>query len=450
MASSPHPRSIAKFLATARKTLAAPRSQRPSPLCLVVGNEAADLDSFCSAFLYAYLRSHTPPHFTLHIPLVNLPRPDLALRNDVDGAFATAAVSRDNLLSLSDLPMSENDKKVGSGLDPHDTRWILVDHNELTGPLAARFANRVVGCVDHHVDECVVPADTGSEPRLIRVCGSAATLVVEHCRETWDYIATHWIGPEGEDKKVTDDRPGLPSQLARLVLGPILVDTQALKARSKVTPADEEIAALTEAQIRSDQGGEAYDRIAWYEELCQLKEDLTGFSYRDALRKDYKEWAAPSPIDDNPDGAGVIRLGISTIPKPFDYLLENVGPVETLVEETRGWARERGLDLVGIMTVRPEANHQISRELMVWAFNERAVAVARSFAAGWGEDLQLERWGQGELDSAASASTLGSNAADDTRASEWRMCWHQKNHEHSRKQVAPMLREAMKQAPPRL
>ncbi|KAL8391872.1 hypothetical protein RB595_002175 [Gaeumannomyces hyphopodioides] len=452
MPSSPHPRSIAGFLATARKTLATPRSRRSSPLCLVVGNEAADLDSFCSAFLYAYLRSHTPPHFTLHIPLVNLLRPDLALRNDVDGAFAAAAVSRDDLLSLSDLPTaSENDKAIGSGLDPDDTRWILVDHNELTGPLAARFANSVVGCVDHHVDEGVVPADTGPEPRLIRVCGSAATLVVEYCRETWDYIAARWTGPEGEeDQKATDGRAGLPSQLARLVLGPILVDTQVLKARSKVTPADEEIAALAEAQIRSDQGGEAYDRIEWYEELCRLGEDLTGFSYRDALRKDYKEWTAPSPIDGSPSGAGAIRLGMSTIPKPFDYLLENVGPVETLIDETRSWARERGLDLVGIMTIRPEANHQISRELMVWAFNQRAVAVARSFAAGWGDDLQLERWGQGELDSASLTSTLSNSAADGAPASEWRMCWHQKNAEHSRKQVAPMLREAMKQAPLRL
>jgi hypothetical protein len=41
MPSSPHPRSISGFLATARRALAAPKGQRPSPLYLVVGNEAA-------------------------------------------------------------------------------------------------------------------------------------------------------------------------------------------------------------------------------------------------------------------------------------------------------------------------------------------------------------------------------------------------------------------------
>lgn len=375
----------------------------------------------------------------------------MALRNDVDGAFAAAGVSRADLLSLSDLPTaSENDTTVGSGLDPDDTRWILVDHNELTGPLAARFAHRVVGCVDHHVDEGVVAANTGSEPRLIRVCGSAATLVAEYCRETWDCIVAHWTGPEGEEgKKAAAGQTGLPSQLARLVLGPILVDTQSLKARSKVTPADEEMAALAEAQIRSDQGGEAYDRVGWYEELCGLKEDLSGFTYRDVLRKDYKEWTAPSPSDGSLDGVGAIRLGMSSVPKPLDYLLENIGPVEKLVLETRHWAMERGLDLVGIMTVRAEADQQISRELMLWAFNDRAVSVARAFAAARGEELQLERWGQGKLDN-ASLVTPGtvSDSSLDAPPSAWRMCWHQRNAEASRKQVAPMLREAMKQAPP--
>lgn len=419
MPPSPHPRSIAGFLAAARRTLAAPKSTRKTPLHLVVGNEAADLDSFCSAFLYAYLRSHTAPNYTLHIPLANIPQEDIGLRRDVESVFATAGVPRDDLISLSHLADTHD-------LKPEDTRWILVDHNELTGPLSQRgFGKMVVGCIDHHVDEGTVPVDTGDEPRVIRTCGSNVSLVMEYCRATWDQIASE-TGPPRHDSGETDaENTSVLTQLARIAMGPVVADTHCLKSKSKTTPLDLEMAAMLEARIQSE--NVKYDREAYFDQLGQLKEDIGGFSYRDVLRKDYKEWTS--------DGEnGRQRLGISAVPQGFSYLLDRVGSRDDLARDLREWASERQLDMVSIMTVRSDGDG-LARELLLYAINERAAATARRFTEIYTKELQLEPWGNGgELD----------DYGDEPGRTEWRRCWHQRYTEHSRKQVAPMLRETMK------
>ncbi|KAI6350836.1 hypothetical protein MCOR25_010350 [Pyricularia grisea] len=419
MPPSPHPRSITGFLATAKRALVAPKSTRQAPLHLVVGNEAADLDSFCSAFLYAYLRSHTAPNYTLHIPLANIPHEDIHLRRDVESVFATAGVQRDQLISLSNLPGEED-------LRPEDTKWILVDHNELTGPLAQRgFGKSVVGCIDHHVDEGTVSVDTGDEPRIIRPCGSNVSLVLEYCRETWNQISRGTSDSREDADAIQPGGPSVAAQLARFTMGPVLADTHCLKSKSKTTPLDIETAEMLEERIKSEKL--EYDREAYFDELGQLKEDITGFSYRDVLRKDYKEWIST-------DQEGTQRLGVSSVPQGFNYLLQHVGPKEDLFRDVREWAKERQLDLVSIMTVQPDGE-QLARELLLCAFNKRAIITARKFTERYTEELHLETWGEGgELD----------DYGDEDGRVEWRRCWHQHNREHSRKQVAPMLRETMK------
>ena len=62
-----------------------------------------DLDSLCSAVVFAYLRSHTQPKNTLHIPLANIPREDLSLRPELTKALSYAGVGSEDLLTLSDL-----------------------------------------------------------------------------------------------------------------------------------------------------------------------------------------------------------------------------------------------------------------------------------------------------------------------------------------------------------
>ena len=83
-----------------------------------------------------------------------------------------AGLTLKDLLTLSELP----------DLKPEETRWLLVDHNSLTGPLT-KYSEQVTGCVDHHADEDVVRKD--ASPRVVEPCGSCMSLVVDEERQIW-------------------------------------------------------------------------------------------------------------------------------------------------------------------------------------------------------------------------------------------------------------------------
>ncbi|KAK2767351.1 exopolyphosphatase [Colletotrichum kahawae] len=390
--------SLRAFLASARSALVAPAAQRKSPLTLVVGNESADLDSLCSAVIYAYLRTTNPPH-TLHIPISNLPRDDLKLRPEMTAALAHADLKPADLLTLDDIPPS---------LPADDTRWVLVDHNALTGALSKRFASRVVGCVDHHADEGVIPTETGEEPRVVEKCGSCASLVVEYCRSAWEAAAL-----EGGEED---------AQLARLALAPILIDTTNLQSKDKTAPKD-----VSAAQFLEKIAGAQFDRDAFFNEISDVKEDISSLGFRDIFRKDYKQW------DDQGSGQKPAVMGVSAVVQNLEYLLSKAdGDHSVLLEEFRKWAAERELDIGVIMTTaHPDGKFQ--RQLFIWAFNKNAVEVCQNFVKDSKDDLGLESWGEGRLDQVGEK--------------EWRMAWSQSNIRHSRKQVAPMLRTAIKGDP---
>ncbi|KAM0272630.1 hypothetical protein ACHAQH_008600 [Verticillium albo-atrum] len=389
--------SLAAFLAQARAALTAPPALRPNPLTLVVGNESADLDSLCSTVLYAYLRSTTPPQSTLHIPMSNLPRADLALRPELTAALARARLRPSDLLTLDDLP---------EAVTPEATRWILVDHNALTGTLAARgFGARVVGCVDHHADEGSVPAQTGDEPRVVEKCGSCASLVVEWCRPTWEEAL--------KGAKVEADEGA-----AWLGLAAVLIDTAGLKSADKTTSKDVQAVELLEKIV--DKG---YGREAYLDELSKVKEDLSGMVLRDIWRKDYKQWE---------EGGRV--LGMSAVPQSLEYLVaESAGGDQgVMFKALNDWVDERGLDISAVMTtLHPGGEFQ--RELLVWALDESAAKAAEAFVKTNEQELGLEPYADGKL--------------DDFSNGRWRRAWKQRNVAHSRKRVGPMLREALKQSP---
>ncbi|KAL2132652.1 hypothetical protein VTI74DRAFT_3557 [Chaetomium olivicolor] len=415
----PTPRaSLKSFLSTAKKALLAPPAQRPNPLTFVVGNESADLDSICSALLLAYFRTHTPSHNTLHIPLSNLPRADLALRPELAAVLSPAGLTPSDLITLSDLP-----KPLSAG----ETRWLLVDHNVPTGVLASSFlseaegAGKLLGCIDHHEDEGVVPEVGALGEGAVRVfarCGSCMSLVLDQCKEVWQRLAA-----DAGDQRCEDGVSGeeCDDQIARIALAAVLVDTNNLASKDKTTNWDVRAVEMAEERVIGEKG---YDRRAYHDQLTELKEQILGMSYRDVLRKDYKRWTE-----------GKLAVGMSTVVRGLEYLLKEVGDKsrEGFMETLRDWAREQQLDVAAVMTVsRP--NGVFTRELLVWGLNEDAVKAMGQFVRKSGETLKLETWNEGMLD------------AGDETSSEWRMCWWQKGVEHSRKQVAPMLREAMKES----
>jgi exopolyphosphatase len=400
--------SLRAFLATARTALTAPASQRKSPLTFVVGNESADLDSLCSALVFAYLRSHTPPH-TLHIPLSNIPREDLVLRPEFTVVLNHANLNPSDVLTLCDLPNGPG------ALTPEDTRWLLVDHNAITGRLAEAFVGSVVGCIDHHVDENQTPPDTGFEPRVIGKSGSCMSLVVDYCRSAWDALDGS-TNPAGDAAEVD-------ARLAKLSLAPILIDTVNLTSKDKTTETDAASVTFLEGKLRA---ADDYDRKTYFDEVSRIKEDISGLSFRDIFRKDYKEWRQ-----------GELLLGIAAAPQNFEYLLEKAGGEmeggkETFLAELRKWGEERGVDILTLMTTS-HPKGEFRRELLAWALKDGpAVKSLDAFVAGSSKALKLESWAEGNLDG-------------DKEKSEWRRAWRQLDVSSSRKQVAPLIREAMKQ-----
>ena len=349
-----------------------------------------------------------------------------------------------DLITLDD-GLTNNDTSI----TPENTQWLLVDHNALTGPLAARgFANppneKIIGCIDHHDDEGVVPSTV--QPRIIEKAGCCMSLVVEYCKPVWEELAKLQREEEEEEEggENTED-DGLAkgeweSQLAHLALAPILVDTTNLTSKDKTTGWDEQAVGFLEGRLTQPRtqtqtktvgvnittaAGENksyYDRTTYFNHITTLKEEITGLSYRDILRKDYKRWT---------DGG--LSVGISTVVRGFDYLLSEIGNQHQFTEALKAWAKEQELDIAAVMTVS-NPDGKFTRELLVWAFNEGAVKVAKRFVDrnGGQEGLQLKTWGEGKLDSDGQG--------------EWTRCWTQGRVDKSRKQVAPMMRDVMKEA----
>ncbi|KAK7418958.1 Exopolyphosphatase [Neonectria punicea] len=385
----PSRQTLQAFLATARKALATPAAQRTAPLTFVVGNESADLDSLSSAVVYAYIRTNSPPH-TLHIPLSNLPRVDLGLRTEMAAVLSAAGLGPADLLTLSELP----------DLDPDDTRWMLVDHNCLTGSLN-KFAGRIVGCIDHHADEGVIAQSV--KPRVVEPCGSCMSLVVDETRHAWDALS----------KEVEDgDAVAEDEKLAKIGLASILSDTINLTAKEKVRDKDPKAVAFLRAKIRDP----SFDRTRYFDDISAVKEDISGLNFRDIFRKDYKEW----------DEAG-LKLGISCSVQGFDYLVDKAGGAVPLLDDLADWTRERGLDVASLMTTS-HPDGQFQRHLLVWGLTDEGKAAVERFRK-IRDKLELETWGNGALDDGAV-----------------RGAWRQHNLGASRKQVAPLLREALKKS----
>lgn len=359
--------------------------------------------------------------------------------------------------------------EISLSLSPEDTRWLLVDHNEMTGRLATSgFAARVVGCVDHHADEGVVPRD--ADPRVVERSGSCASLVLERCAEIWEALGASSSsagikggsgggkegkggGGGGNDEEV-ENSARIDAQLARVALAPILIDTSNLGDESKTTAHDEGAVALAEAKIaayeklkaagngsvgkmevegKGEGVGERYDRAALFARLSALKDDLDDMSLRDIFRKDYKEW-----------GVGGLNLATSSIPRGFGYLLARKagGDAAEMASAVRRWGDEKDgsvaggekMDLVVLLTTFVDDAGEFSRELLVCARSEKGVRAAEMLEERWRGELGLESWGGGVLDSGR-----------DGEGGEWCRCWTQRAVKHSRKQIAPMLRDALKE-----
>lgn len=366
----------------------------------------------------------------LYIPVTNMPASGIHMRPEFLAVFKYANIEATHLITLDDLPALT---EIQAKLKPENTKWILVDHNALQGQLGKIYSSRVQGVIDHHDDEGKVPNDTGDEPRVITKSGSCTSLITNYIRPTWDTLsgsalssgAAHAQGDSMPDDDAVVKR--WDASVAQLGLASILIDTSNLEDKNKTTDHDRKAVEFLEAKILlCPQLAVRFDRTAFYEAIDAAKKDIGPLKLQDILQKDYKEW-------DHNDGQ---KLGISSIVKPISFLQNKAGEEgsssssRAFVDQLESFAKNHNLDLYSIMTTSTSPNGDFQRELLLWAFNDKAASWAKSFAEHSRDELGLEDWdGDKEV-----ASSEGNG--------QWRRVWWQRQVQHSRKRVAPLLRQA--------
>ena len=326
------------------------------------------------------------------------------MRPELIPVLSHANLKPNDLITLSDLPPM---KTLVSALPPENTSWILVDHNAMRGDMGKIYGKRLVGCIDHHAEENAVPKDCGHQPRIVRKSGSCMTLIVEYCKDAWEGIA----------KENNEEAQAWSNELARVALGPVLIDTSNLENKAESTPSDADAIRYLESWIKPHTGS-AYDRDEYYKTVSEAKQDIGNLSLPDMFRKDYKQYG----------GNGSMNLGIASVVRGISFLIKKAGGREKFLAAVRDFAEERDLSMLSLMT-KSNPDGRFARELLIWAGDANGVEAARKFDENATEPLGLKEWDGGSLD------TDGEN--------EWRRCWWQERVANSRKQVAPLLTTAI-------
>ncbi|KAG0060851.1 hypothetical protein BGZ92_006627, partial [Podila epicladia] len=128
--------------------------------------------------------------------------------------------------------------------------------------------------------------------------------------------------------------PDWAQQVSRLLLGPILIDTQDLKPeRKKVTPLDVAVAEKLLPSTGWDGYGDLYQRID------EARRDTSRLSAYDLLRKDYKEWVVVRATTGEQ-----IKVGISSVIGLLSKYVARDGQ-EVFQAAVEKWAQNRTLDL---------------------------------------------------------------------------------------------------------
>ncbi len=282
---------------------------------LVVGNEAADLDSIATAFVLAYILGKQKKK-PLALPLIPISRDDFRLRTEAVYVLGEAKIDLALVLFLDDIAQDADAFRQFLNKVQHLT---LVDHNRLSGRFEP-YADKVSHIVDHHENEGFYPRAN----RTIEPVGSCATLAGE---------------------LLIKECPGaMEPHIATLLLGTILLDTVNLDPKAgRVTPKDISVAQALEpfCQIKPD---------SFYQAVREAKFSIKGLDTRDLLRKDYKEFSF-----------GQIRCGIASVPISLTRWKDRD---PNLGKNLETWAHEKNLDI--LVTMSAWSGLTFSRDLGVY------------------------------------------------------------------------------------
>lgn len=457
--------SLLSFLQAARDAVLSESEGTDGKSTLVLGNSSCDLDSFVSSVVLSYFydretrkdQNHARPSY---VPLLNLPttparelwrlRPEfgtalcLAVEEDVeskspssqgDGQTEIHKKLLANLTTLADLSESSTAAKSFSALTNSKSSQkeeegqgqqqqqqlpvILVDHN---APSISNVSSedlksglKLTGCIDHHVDENVIPRD--ASPRIITTgIGSCTSLIVQHLRDS-----SLWPNPNSQLSNSL-------GQLARLALAPILIDTYNLQATGKkCSDMDRRAVKFLESHFSSDR---SYDRASFFDALKTAKQSsLDHLTLPEILIRDYKEWTESS-------SKGKLKVGIPSLVKPIRWLItqKSSSSYEKFLLQLTSFASDRHLDVLTLINKSEDDGGKFQKELLVLPFAPRdqkfqVEKIPEIFQSQMGDELELTGWEE------------DSKFLDEVTRRSGKVWW-QRNTEMSRKQVAPGLRRA--------
>lgn len=282
---------------------------------IIMGNEAADLDSMASSVIYAYVLSWLTPDRNI-IPFIPISRADFKLRTEAVYVFEKAEINPDNLIFLDDVDPKR--------LMAHVKKIILVDHNRLSLPFE-QYADKVAGILDHHMDENLFPDIC---QKIIEPVGSTATLVGE-------VLINH-------------HRHLIDEPIALALCGAILLDTVNLNPDTgRAMPKDREIADILLEFCPLSQND-------YFKKIQDEKFNVSNLDTLDLIRKDYKVFKF-----------GKIRCGIASVLLPLvNWSVNN----NTLGLEIESYAREHGLDI--LFTMNAYTAPDFTRDLTVYCKND--------------------------------------------------------------------------------
>ena len=217
---------------------------------------------------------------------------------------------------------------------------------------------------------------------------------------------------------------GWDAQLAKLALASILIDTANLKAPGKVQEADRQATRYLEAKIQmSAKDAKSWNKDEFYREIDEAKRNIEHLTLNEILIKDYKEWTENGK-----------KLGISSVVKPLAFLVCKGAKDNSFEAALNTFMADRGLSMFAIMTAATSEKGDFQRELLLQAL-EPAFANADRFSERARSEFQLEPT---ELNITRCTSP--------SSRQPWVDFWTQHDVSKSRKQVAPMLREALQQS----
>jgi exopolyphosphatase len=397
-------RALNAFLAQARSELFAvvaddTANASTTVVRVVIGNEAADADSIISALVYAHhKRRHATANGSIIVPVVPVPRDELALRCDVVSLFKELHVDERALVFVDEFPWRDAAFQAGGRAR---LEFTLVDHNALSTKRLGgdESVGRVVEILDHHMDLGKHPDAAVREIAFAdgqALVASSCTLVAEkllHTRGGTEMDALH----------------------ATLLLAVIALDSVNFDPRAKKVTA-RDVAAAEALETTAFAPKEAL--FHWLQAAKFSTDHWAAFTVRNCLQCDYKEF-------DLPPKSG--RYGVSAVLIDLERFVAKAASGEALVTQLEAFVAANRLVFLLVMTMFVDAEGSRHRQLLFYGAGGDT-SVPRTCVAF------LEREGSLEL---APLELPASHA--DRRL----LTFSQRNAGASRKQVVPLLQRAL-------